>query len=48
MKNTLRIVIISSLVNLNIVIWYDIFGDIFLRLALITILVVLFVDYNAK
>lgn len=44
MKETMKIIIFSTLTSLNVVIWYDHFGDIFVRLVLIAILVFVFFD----
>ena len=44
MKSIIKIIIFSALVSLNVVIWYDHFGDVFARLVLIAILVFVFFD----
>lgn len=44
MKETMKIILFSALVSLNVVIWYDHFGDVFARLVLIAVLVFVFFD----
>lgn len=44
MKDTIKIIIFSVLISLNIVIWYDHFGDVFARILIVAILTFIYFD----
>ncbi len=44
MKNVIKIIVFSALISLNVVIWYEHFGDVFAKVVLIAILVFVFFD----
>lgn len=46
LKKLLKTIIFSSLISVNIIIWYEILGIDFLRAVTVVILVVLFVVWD--